>query len=106
MSKEPLKTTPPLSPSCTPKNHPDEGNRCQKSLLNLEICRLYSTFFPSAFAGNGIYESSDSHTLIFVGIGSSNFEHVWNFGRHTLHHSRALAISGSTFGPQKTSYPR
>ena len=62
---------------------------------------MLGTVCPSAFAGNGIYEVSVLQTLIIFRFCSSKIEHVSHFGRHTLHHSHALAISGSLFGPKK-----
>ena len=60
---------------------------------------MLGTVCPSTFSGHGFYEVSVSQTLKIFRKRSPKFEHVWRFGRHTLHHSRTPAISGSTFPP-------
>ena len=61
------------------------------------VFTMLGTVCPSTFSGHGFYEVSVSQTLKFFRKRSPKFEHVWRFGRHTLHHSRTPAISGSTF---------
>ena len=77
--------------------------RPSKSWYSFEkwICvfTMLGTVCPSTFSGHGFYEVSVSQTLKIFRKRSPKFEHVWRFGRHTLHHSRTPAISGSTFFP-------
>ena len=63
------------------------------------VFTMLGTVCPSTFSGHGFYEVSVSQTLKNFRKRSPKFEHVWRFGRHTLHHSRTPAISGSTFLP-------
>ena len=67
------------------------------------VFTMLGTVCPSTFSGHGFSEVSVSQTLKIFRKRSPKFEHVWRFGRHTLHHSRTPAISGATFLPPESA---